>query len=176
MTYFAGGAPEIGSYHTCIEYPTKVAVSLDLPKSSLFERWTKDNGAQYCDQNFSNCKSAGPKKVEELKATALNANREILYYDTDWSKAVVILKSPKVAKVTISDAYYLIEIGSGRVMEQGWIDSGRRREYGDWHRVGNVVFPFYFADYVREKLQYSGQLSAVIQSPRLTAWCAKSFR
>jgi hypothetical protein len=176
MNFFASGAPESGSYRTCIEYPSKVAVALDLPRTSMFERWTKDDGAQYCERNFSDCKPASPEKVEELKATALNANREILYYDTDWSKAIVTVDSPNVAKVTIGDAYYRIEIASGRLLEQGYTESGRRREYGDWHGVGDLMFPFYFADYVQGKLQYSAQLSAVIESPTLTPWCAKSLQ
>ena len=179
-----GATPEIqGTYHTCVQYPDRVAVDVSAGPVQVHQV-LGDFGALECDATFTTCSPAQESVAEELRKTAQVANREEL--DESIPEGVTV---EPILQGTIQVGYRYRK--DDRIVEEEFSpetgllrrrrNGERERLYGDWQSIGGkdgqggVLLPMRIEDFQDGKRSVTTALASATHTASPSEWCLKRF-
>lgn len=179
-----GATPEIqGTYHTCVQYPDRVAVDVNAGPVQVHQV-LGDFGALECDATFTTCSPAQESVAEELRKTARVANREEL----DESIPEGVSVEPILQATT--QVGYRYRKDRRTVAEEFSPETGllrrrrngeRERFYSDWRSIGGkdgkgeVLLPMRIEDFQDGKRSVTTVLTSATHTDSPSEWCSKRF-
>ncbi len=179
-----GATPEIqGTYHTCVQYPDRVAVDVNAGPVQVHQV-LGDFGALECDSTFTTCSPAQESVAEELRKTAQVANREEL--DESIPEGVTV---EPILQATTQVGYRYRK--DDRIVEEEFSpetgllrrrrNGERERLYGDWRSIGGkggmggVLLPMRIEDFQGGKRSVTTALTSATHTDSPSEWCLKRF-
>lgn len=179
-----GATPEIkGTYHTCVQYPDRVAVDVNAGPVQVHQV-LGDFGALECDATFTACSPAQESVAEELRKTARVANREEL--DESIPEGVTV---EPILQATTEVGYRYRK--DDRIVEEEFSpetgllrrrrNGERERLYGDWRSIGGkggmrgVLLPMRIEDFQDGKRTVTTTLTSATHTDSPSEWCLKRF-
>jgi hypothetical protein len=179
-----GATPEIqGTYHTCVQYPDRVAVDVNAGPVQVHQV-LGDFGALECDATFTTCSPAQESVAEELRKTARVANREEL--DESIPEGVTV---EPILQATTEVGYRYRK--DDRIVEEEFSpetgllrrrrNGERERLYGDWRSIGGkggmggVLLPMRIEDFQDGKRTVTTALTSATHTDSPSEWCLKRF-
>jgi hypothetical protein len=165
-----------GSYHTCLRYPDRVAIEIDAGAWQLAQALRAD-GAFECAKGFQNCNPASAEVADELRDTALHANKDLLDKSEEWRAASVqsSIDGRAWRLVLPSSSWAEFDRVSGHLRGLGKGD--RQRHLHQWQTVGDVTLPLRLEDYLGDDLVWANtvQLKEVTITDTPSQWCTDRF-
>lgn len=179
-----GATPEIqGTYHTCVQYPDRVAVDVSAGPVQVHQV-LGDFGALECDATFTTCSPAQESVAKELRDTAQVANREELSESIPEGVTVepILQGTTQVGyryrkDDRIVEEEFAPETGLLRRRRNG----ERERLYGDWRSIGaeggkgGVLLPMRIEDFQDGKRSVTTALTSATHTDSPSEWCLKRF-
>lgn len=184
---FHGATPEIqGTYHTCVQYPDRVAVDVSAGPVQVHQV-LGDFGALECDATFTACSPAQESVAKELRDTARVANREEL--EESIPEGVTV---EPILQGTIQVGYQYRK-GDRIVEEEYSPETGllrrrrngeRERLYGDWRSLGGkggkegkgeLLLPMRIEDFQDGKRSVTTALTSATHTEIPSEWCLQRF-
>lgn len=182
-----GVDPEIqGTYHTCVQYPDRVAVDVSAGPVQVHQV-LGDFGALECDATFTTCSPAKESVAEELRKTAQVANREEL--DESIPEGVTV---EPILQATTQVGYRYRK--DDRIVEEEFSpetgllrrrrNGERERLYGDWQSIGakggkdgkgGVLLPMRIEDFQDGKRSVTTALTSATHTDSPSEWCLQRF-
>lgn len=166
-----------GSYHTCINYPEAVAISIDAGPLQMHQ--VLHNGrALVCENGFTACQTAPEEIRLQLTETARIANREELEDTPPSGESVewLDLGGGKVGFAYFKDGEPR-ELGFDR--ESGLMShksiGEQTREYSDWRQTGPIMLPMVYEHYQDGKHSTSIHLEWAQVMDQASPWCNLAF-
>jgi len=180
---FHGATPEIqGTYHTCVQYPDRVAVDVDAGPVQVHQV-LGDFGALECDATFTVCSPAQESVAEELRKTARVANREELDETIPEGVAVeaILQGTTQVGyRYRKDDRIVAEEFSPQTGLLQRRRNGKRERLYGDWRSIGGngaggLLLPMRIEDFQDGKRTTTTLLTSATHTASPSEWCSKRF-
>jgi hypothetical protein len=148
ITFYAGSQPKLATYRTCVLYPDSGAVQITGDSFQLSEV-IKRGEAYICKSGFDNCQRAVSEKTNELRRTAREADRELLFELERWQLDANVDEELGYFRVSVTDSEigpitYWFEKDSHLLVKKQ--RDKRVRTYGDWRTVEGFFFPYLIED------------------------------
>lgn len=175
---FHGATPEIqGTYHTCVQYPDRVAVDVDAGPVQVHQV-LGDFGALECDATFTTCAPAKDDVAAELRKTGQVANREELEESIPKEAAIEpILEgtAPVGYRYRKEDRIVEEEFSPETGLLRRRRNGPKERRYGDWKDIGGVLLPMRIEDFQDGKRSVTTVLTSATHTDRPSDWCLQRF-
>jgi hypothetical protein len=148
ITFYHKSQAKLATHRTCVLYPDSGVIQI-IGDSFQISEVIKNGQAYLCNSSFDNCHSAPSEKTSELRRTAREANRELVFELERWQFEGEVHEEVDHFRVRVTDS----EIGPITY----WFDKKshllvkkqrekRVRTYGDWRKVDAFLFPYLIED------------------------------